>query len=186
MGNLLGDFVKGQPWDDRFSETIWRGIMEHRRIDVYTDAHPVWRESRGLLPLPLRRYAGIIIDIFYDHFLIRNWQRFTPEAELGAYIDSIHRDLAASMHHAPVPAAEVIRAMMTEEWLETYASLEGIKNTLVRVSMRSPTLGLVASAFDAVYPVLPEMEEHFLRYYPDLIDYVQEMRPALARSREFG
>jgi acyl carrier protein phosphodiesterase len=186
MGNLLGDFVKGRPWDDRFSETIWRGIMEHRRIDVYTDSHPVWRESRGLLPLPFRRYSGIIIDIFYDHFLIRNWHRFSPEAELGAFIDSIHRDLDASMHHAPVPAAEIIRAMMTEEWLEAYASLEGIKSTLVRVSMRSLALVPVASAFDAVYPVLPEMEEHFLSYYPDLIGYVEEMRPALARSREFG
>lgn len=176
MGNLLGDFVKGRPYDERFPTGIWRGIMEHRHIDAFTDKHPVWQLSRDRLPRDLRRFAGIIIDIVYDHFLVCHWDRFSPEVSFSNFIESTHDDLLATLHLAPDEAAGVILMMMQEEWLEGYASLKGIKETLRRVSDRSVSLTPMQSAFAKVLPQLDEMEGHFLDYYPELMEYVESMR----------
>ncbi len=181
MGNLLGDFVKGRPYDERFSPEIWKGIMEHRHVDAFTDKHPVWRMSRDRLPRELRRFAGIIIDIVYDHFLVRHWDRFSPRVSLSSFVEATHEDLLESMHLAPDDAAEVILMMMQEEWLEGYASLKGIKETLRRVSGRSASLTPMRSAFSEVLPWMDEMEGHFLDYYPELMEYVDSMRSSTGK-----
>jgi len=78
LGSLMGDFVKG-PLGGRYPEPITRGIMLHRRIDTFTDAHAVVRASRTRISPGRRRFAGIMIDVFYDHFLARDWARYCPE-----------------------------------------------------------------------------------------------------------
>ena len=72
MGSLLGDFVKGQI-DAGLAPTLRYGIRLHRKIDAYTDTHPLFRQSKQRLRQPYYRYGGILIDIFYDHFLARRW-----------------------------------------------------------------------------------------------------------------
>src|SRR3954464_15580437 len=71
LGSLLGDFVKG-PLDGRYSQHITSAIALHRKIDTFTDAHPVVLRSKSRISAARRRYAGIMIDMFYDHFLARN------------------------------------------------------------------------------------------------------------------
>ena len=74
FGALLGDFVKGAP-DPELPPSVRRGILMHRRIDAHTDAHPVHRTSRRRFAGPRRRFAGIIVDVAYDHFLASAWSR---------------------------------------------------------------------------------------------------------------
>lgn len=175
LGNLLGDFVKGRPWDDRFSKPLWQGIMEHRHVDAFTDSHPVWQQSRGLLPSNLRRFAGIIIDIFYDYFLSKHWDRFS-DFPLEDVITSIHEDLLIALPQAPEEAQKVIRKMISEEWLLTYRTITGIDETINRVSHRSDVLAPIHGACSFVTPHLDEMEAHFLEYFPALELYVSEVR----------
>ena len=78
LGSLLGDFVKG-PLDDRYSEEVTRAIVLHRKIDSYTDAHPVVLNSKSRVSTQRRRYAGIMVDMFYDHFLAKHWREFHAE-----------------------------------------------------------------------------------------------------------
>lgn len=177
LGNLLGDFVKGHPWDDRFSESVWRGIMEHRYVDAFTDSHPVWQQSRGLLPSNLRRFAGVIIDIFYDYFLSKHWKAFSS-VPLGDAVNAIHEDLITALPQAPREAREVISVMIEEEWLLNYQTISGIDETINRVSYRSGVLSPIRGSCGLVIPHLDEMEMHFLEFYPELVRYLGEMRAA--------
>ena len=182
LGNLLGDFVKGQPWDCRFTDPVWVGIMEHRYVDAFTDNHPMWQQSRGVLPANLRRFAGIIIDIFYDYFLSKSWERFSDET-LDLAVGGIHKDLRTALHQAPGEAHEVISAMISEEWLLKYRTISGISETINRVSHRSPVLAPIRGACEVVTPHLEEMEGHFLAFYPDLIRYMDALRASDSLSK---
>lgn len=179
LGNLLGDFVKGLPWDDRYSTGLWMGIMEHRYVDAFTDDHPAWKQSRDLLPRELRRYAGIVVDIYYDYFLHRHWSKFSDGEEMSVFIEDVHRDLESILDRAPPLAQEAIGALISQNWLTEYASLDGIDRTLHRVSHRSPILSSIFEASEVLSGALPEMEEHFLTFYPELLAYMPKLRRKL-------
>ncbi len=176
LGNLLGDFVKGYPWDDRFPRSVWKGIVEHRAVDAFTDAHPEWQKSRALLPKRLRRFAGIVVDIYYDHFLHRNWERFSPNEGIEDFIERVHSQLRERLYLVEEEPAEIIEMMIQERWLATYRTLEGVDETLKRVSKRSEILHPIFEAARDLEGHLPEMEGHFLAFYPDLIQHVTEVR----------
>ena len=176
MGNLLGDFVKGRPWDDRFETVIWKGIMEHRHIDSYTDRHPVWQQSRKLLDPGRRRFAGIVIDIFYDHFLTLHWSTFSPDLKIEDFVSETYTDLRKARRHAPTDAYEVIHQMMEENWLQNYGTVEGIRETMHRVSERSENLALMHDATDELETHFKEMEGHFLEFFPDMIRFISDFR----------
>tara|TARA_R110002096_G_scaffold233086_9_gene423105 strand:- start:1295 stop:1891 length:597 start_codon:yes stop_codon:yes gene_type:complete len=178
LGNLLGDFVKGYPWDNRFPEAVWKGIVEHRAVDAFTDQHPQWKRSRDLLPGHLRRFAGIVVDVYYDFFLHRHWETFSDGSSIDEFILSAHSKLDSALHLAPEESAVVIRQMMQERWLACYGSLDGVESTLFRVSKRSPVMAPVFEASAELRGHVPAMEEHFLQFYPDLIDHVKSFRAA--------
>lgn len=183
MGNLLGDFVKGIPWDDRFPLVVWQGIMEHRYVDSYTDRSQVWNLSKDLLPRELRRFAGIVIDVFYDYFLHRHWARFSVEKEIGQFIDDVHYDLNRAMPWAPQGVDQVIRRMICEEWLDSYRTIEGVDVTLKRIARRSPSLEVIAEAVVYLRRYETDMEQHFLAFYPELQRYVAGIRPVTVELR---
>lgn len=176
LGNLLGDFVKGLPWDDRFSIPIWQGIMEHRFIDVFTDQHPAWRASRERLQDENRRYAGIIIDVFYDFFLHKHWERFHPHQSVESFIKEVHHDLRLVRDQAPLPAAEVFDRMMRQRWLQGYGEIDGIRRTLKRVSRTSPNLALIKGLEIELEANREGLEADFLRFYPDALEEIVTIR----------
>ena len=88
IGNLLGDFVKGTAVN-LYSEEIRKGIDLHRKVDSYTDSHAIVRSSKSLVSSHRRRFAGVLIDVFYDHFLVKNWLEYSeipvPDFSLDVY-----------------------------------------------------------------------------------------------------
>ncbi len=176
IGNLLGDFVRGLPWDERFEPIVWQAIMEHRYVDAYTDSHPVWQRSKDLLKPEMRRFAGIVIDIFYDHFLSKNWGVFSPDQSLPDFILEVHKDLRTAMPLVPDDAAPVIDAMIRESWLSNYLATEGIEETLFRVSRRSPRLHLIQKSGSDFLEHYDTLEKDFLEFYPELLSYLIELR----------
>src|SRR5277367_1527199 len=79
-GNFIGDFVKGKNLADRFEKDIAKGIVLHREIDWFTDRHPVVKQSKDRLREKYRHYSGVIVDVFYDHFLARNWINYSSKS----------------------------------------------------------------------------------------------------------
>src|SRR5512147_206580 len=78
IGNFIGDYVKGHDYD-HYSAQIRKGILLHRRIDYFTDNHQIVHQSMNYFAPKYRKYAGIIIDILYDHYLAVNWDKFSPQ-----------------------------------------------------------------------------------------------------------
>src|SRR3954463_9153752 len=88
VGNLLPDLLPISALSDLAPE-ILRGVRQHRRIDAFTDTHPVVRRSINRLNPPLRRFGGIVVDVFYDHFLSRDWERYS-KVPLSNFIGEIY------------------------------------------------------------------------------------------------
>src|SRR6266498_2302856 len=90
LGNFIADFVKGDV-EGRFPAAVVEGIRHHRRADSFTDSHEVFAASRRLVSSPRRRYAGVIIDVLYDHFLAISWDRYCS-MELDEFVGRVYQN----------------------------------------------------------------------------------------------
>lgn len=174
LGNLLGDFVRGLPDDDRFSPVIWRGIKMHRHVDAFTDSNPLWKRSRDRLSRGRRRFAGIIVDVFYDHFLVKHWEKFESSQTVELFIEDCHSDLRSVMDQAPEEAQEALERMESQEWLIGNQTIEGIDVALRRISWRSEILGPVRDSVVELEENFDGLESDFLEFYPELLAYVEK------------
>jgi acyl carrier protein phosphodiesterase len=134
LGNLLADLVKGKARQG-MSPRFRRGLACHQAIDAFTDYHPVVDRSKARIGEPHRRFAGILVDIFYDHFLAHDWDRYAPVP-----LDTFTADLYASFRAYPIDlpddARSALTRMMEDDRLGSYREVAGIESTLRRLSVR--------------------------------------------------
>ena len=171
LGSIMGDFVKGAI-GDRYPLKIKRGIELHRKIDAYTDSHPTTRASRNLYSPERRRFAGIIVDLCYDHFLYRHWSQFT-EAALDQFISRIYDILLANKTVLPARLAAMVPFMIREDWLGSYRDLTGVQKALGRLSKRVTNGDRLLGAIEEIKLHYRSLETTFLIFFPDLIHFVQ-------------
>ncbi|NJO69419.1 MAG: DUF479 domain-containing protein, partial [Bacteroidetes bacterium] len=117
VGNFVADWIKGQDFK-RYSPEIQKGILLHRSIDSFTDNHPTIRKSKSRLSNNYGKYAGIIIDIFYDHFLASNWNTFS-KTPLPVYAQEVYRLLEKYIDSFPLGIREFIPRFMERRWMES-------------------------------------------------------------------
>jgi acyl carrier protein phosphodiesterase len=134
LGNLLADLVKGR---DRagMSPGFLRGVQCHQSIDSFTDFHPIVHRSRARIGEGYRLVTGILIDVFYDHFLALDWDRYSAE-RLESFTARVSADIRAHPISLPEEARGALDRMLLDDRLTSYRSIEGIEVTLRRVSMR--------------------------------------------------
>src|SRR5688500_10815365 len=123
VGNFLGDFVRGRNLLERFEEDIVTGIELHRDIDAFTDTHPIVATSKKRLREKYRHYAGVIVDIFYDHFLAKNWSAYHEES-LRDFAANAYRIIEQHMEILPPDARHMLPYMINGNWLLNYAKIE--------------------------------------------------------------
>lgn len=149
LGNFLGDFVTGSLAGLRghYPEAVITGIGQHRRLDHFTDTHPVFNASRGRIDPGRRRVAGVIVDVGYDHFLTRHWPQFSDQP-LPEFIDAFHGLLEARSDLLPARLRALLPRLVRENWLGSYGDLPGLGRTFTRMSgrLRRPELLLGAEA----------------------------------------
>ncbi len=135
LGGLLGDFVKGTPasFDPRLPPGVVTGIALHRQIDRYADTHPAFQASRGRVSALRRRYSGIMIDMFYDHFLALQWSHYSDQTlhEFAADTYALLADHAALL---PPRLRGLLPHMREQNWLVSYADAAGIGTALDGIS----------------------------------------------------
>ena len=179
LGSLMGDFVKG-PLDDRYASGITRAIGLHRKIDVYTDAHPIVLQSKARISAHRRRYAGIIVDIFYDHFLAKHWRDFHDEP-LAAFTARIYQLL--ERHHTVLPQRlqRMAPLMMQWDWLGSYAEISSIYTALNRIGQRLKRANPMMNSADELVGNYAQIEADFRAFLPDVLRYARahDSRPAL-------
>ncbi|MHA6204826.1 acyl carrier protein phosphodiesterase [Dyella soli] len=172
LGGLMGDFVHGKP-DPALPEALVAGIRLHRAIDVYTDAHPEVVAARALLPSPYRRYGGILLDMWFDHLIARDFGRWSARG-LEDYSAAV-RDMLR--RHEPLlpPTLQRFRLYMEAHGLpagyarpgEMAAALDGISQRLRRSNPVGESLP-VLSRLDAA------LQPHFEAFYPQLQGFAAE------------
>lgn len=175
VGNLLGDFLRGTR-PEAFSPAVQAGIRRHFRVDAFTDDHPTPRLSRSRIGPERRRYGGVLVDIFYDHFLARHWSEFHPEP-LDRFTARCYRALQEYEAHLPERLRLALPHMVEHDWLGSYRDVEGIARTLTRLSRRvrrENPLNLAEGAQDLVRRY-DAFEADFRAFFPEL---VREIRPA--------
>ena len=178
LGSLLGDFVKG-PLDGRYGSEVTRAIAMHRKIDVFTDAHPVVRQSKSRMSAERRRYAGIMVDVFYDHFLARHWQDFHYEP-LAEFTGRVYRVLARYHTVLPERLQTMAPLMMQWDWLGSYADIGSIYTALNRMGLRMKRENRLLNSADELVRNYAQLEADFRAFLPDVLRYARghNTRPA--------
>ncbi len=172
LGNLLGDFVKGNA-QGRFPPEVFEGIMNHRMVDSLTDSNAVVSSSKKLISRPRCRFSGVIIDVVYDHFLYRNWNLYSG-IEVDEFIKTIYGNLSKHAVKIPPRAELVIEKMIQEDWLSAYGTLEGIDATFRRMSKRLRRENTLSSAVEELEVHYHTLNSHFLRFFPQLINQMRK------------
>jgi acyl carrier protein phosphodiesterase len=169
VGNLIGDFLKGEKLH-QFTEPVRTAIRHHLRIDAFTDAHPLHLQSRRRILPPMRRYAGILVDVYYDHFLARNWSDYSS-IPLREFADRCYQ--ALRKHEAILPERLRLAAprMIEHDWLCSYGEIEGIATTLRRLSRRLKRENPLAGGVAELVRSYPELEADFRLFFPELVTF---------------
>jgi acyl carrier protein phosphodiesterase len=181
VGALLGDFVKGDD-GDTYPPEIAREIRLHRQIDSYTDSHPAVRSGLALFPEGRRRFAGIILDIFYDHRLSRRWSAYSA-LDRAAFIARFYRALDAHRALLPDRLAEIAPYIIKQDWLGSYHDYAGVEATVRRVSKRLSRQGdRMRAGLEDLRVNYDALADGFDRFFPELIGFVEEQRTKLTEK----
>ncbi len=167
LGSLLGDFVKG-PLSDRYNADITRAIALHRKIDSYTDAHPLVLQSKSRISAGRRRYAGIMIDMFYDHFLAKYWREFHREP-LKLFTARIYSMLGRQHAMLPPRLQSMAPRMAQSDWLASYADVASIHAALDRMGLRLKRENRLQDSAD-------ELVEHYVGLESDFRAFIPQVR----------
>ncbi len=175
IGNLLGDFLKGID-KEQYSIAIQQGIALHRKVDVYTDSHPIVKEAKQLISVARRRFSGILIDIFYDHFLAKYWGNYSL-VTLDRFSQKVYAVLSQHQLILPDRLRIAVPQMIQQDWLNKYQYMSGIELTLNRMAVRVRNKGYVlAGGIEELRSSYQELDWSFQKFFPELIEYVRLQR----------
>ncbi len=167
----MADTVRGKRYLD-YSNEIQKGILLHRFIDTYTDAHPIYRQSRRRLYEKYGHYAGVIMDIVYDHFLAKNWKYYN-EIELDVYAAQFYDSLKENYELLTIKTQNLMPYMIQQNWLVQYVSLEGLETILFQMDHRTKNRVHMQEAIVEVQEYYPELELEFTQFMKELIEQCQ-------------
>lgn len=167
VGNFIGDFVRGRNIYNQFPKHVALGIELHREIDEFTDSHTVVLESKIRLRAKYRHYAPVIVDMFYDHFLARNWASYNAQP-LQDYAQHCYRVLQKFEPILPAQVKYLMPYMVEGNWLLNYAKPEGIHRALSGMARRTPYDSKMDEAIGELTEHYAAFEQEFVRFFPDL------------------
>lgn len=167
IGNFMADGIRGKHFES-YPLEIQKGIILHRAIDTFTDAHPIFRKSTKKLHKKYHHYAGVIVDVFYDHFLAKNWNTYSDE-KLDHFVARFYQ----SLHDNHINLSERTKGMMPymieHNWLVSYQTVEGINRILTQMDQRTKNESKMRFATNDLSEFYPEFEEEFTNFFQELI-----------------
>ena len=177
IGNFMADSIKGNTYK-LFDDEITKGILLHRHIDSFTDAHPIYRKSKHRLHEKYGHYSGVIMDILYDHFLAKNWTSYSDES-LEDYAANFYNLLQNNEAILTEKIKSIIPYMIEQNWLVSYASLTGIEKILYQMDYRTKHRVHMQEAMVELQAFYLEFEEEFFLFFDELIKSCKEKIIAL-------
>lgn len=169
LGNFMADGIKGSSYMD-FAPAIRCGILLHREIDTFTDAHPIVRQSTKRLHKKYGHYSGVIVDILYDHFLAKNWSHYHSKP-LATYVDEFYKMLHENWDRLTPKIQRMVPFMIEDNWLLSYAEIDGIATVLYNMNRRTKNRSGMDRAVEDLKEFYTEFEEEFTTYFAELIQF---------------
>ncbi|MFV0591063.1 MAG: ACP phosphodiesterase [Draconibacterium sp.] len=171
VGNFIGDYVKGKQYEN-YPSQIAAGILLHRRIDHFTDTHPLHKEAKILFREDFGHYAGIVIDFMYDHFLAVNWANYS-DISLRWFAKRSHSILLSNFKYLPLRVQGFLPFLIQHRRLESYATIEGIIQSMHIMGKYSSLPSKAPAAEQILRSNYQWLNANFEAYMQDLIRYVQ-------------
>lgn len=172
IGNFIADGIRGHDYE-QFPIDVQKGILIHRAIDTFTDAHPIFRQSKHRLHEAYGHYSGVIMDIFYDHFLAKNWTRYSDE-KLEDYAERFYQSLRDNYDWLNPKTQAMMPSMIGRNWLASYATVEGIGMILFQMDHRTKNRVSMQNAVKELEQYYTEFESEFTTFFEELRAHVQQ------------
>ncbi|MHC0443165.1 acyl carrier protein phosphodiesterase [Flavobacterium sp. 3-210] len=166
IGNFMADGIRGKQFE-HFPKDVQKGILLHRFIDTYTDSHDIFRQSTKRLHEKYHHYAGVIVDIVYDHFLAKNWTKYSDE-NLESFINRFYKSLDENYSILTEKTQGLMPYMIERNWLLSYRTVEGIHQILTQMDRRSKNMSKMQYASEELKEFYAEFEEEFTLFFEDL------------------
>lgn len=172
IGNFIADSVKGGDLS-QFSSEIQKGIILHRKIDTFTDSHPVVEVSKNRLRPEYHKYASVIVDVYYDHFLAAGFLKYSKEP-LKEYVQRIYKIIEEHRPILPLKASHFTEYMLRYNILEAYSRLDGIEQVLRGMAGRASFVSKMELSIHDLKKNYALFENEFHSFFPELQQFVKE------------
>lgn len=172
IGNFIADGIKGNRYL-KYPPNIAKGIILHRAIDTFTDSHPIVRSSTARLHENYGHYSGVIVDILYDHFLAKNWDRYHDQP-LDEFVQEFYQLLKDNYSMLPSRIQKMMPYMIADNWLFNYATIEGIGKILAQMNIRTKGVVNMDQAVNELKEFYDEFEAEFTLYFDELIHFSKQ------------
>ena len=180
IGNFIADHIRGNKFT-HYPENIQKGILLHREIDTFTDTHKIVRKSKRRLHERYKHYDGIIIDIFYDHFLAINWSSYS-QIPLDTYVNSVYKLLQRNYEILPEKTQEMLPYMIKYNWLYNYQFAKGIQEVLTGMNNRTKGKSKMNLATEDLLLHYDALQNDFFLFFNDLEEFSDKKTKQLLSS----
>lgn len=170
IGNFMADGIRGKEYEN-YPDAIQKGILLHRAIDTYTDSHDVFRQSTKRLHEKYHHYAGVIVDVFYDHFLAKNWAKYSDE-KLDDFVQRFYDALETHYQLLSEKTKNMLPYMTEQNWLVSYATVPGISKILAQMDNRTKNQSKMKYSPEELEAYYSEFESEFTIFFEDLRAHV--------------
>ncbi|HET6243937.1 MAG: DUF479 domain-containing protein [Bacteroidetes bacterium] len=177
IGNLMADGIRGKNYL-HFPADIQKGIILHRAIDTFTDNHSIFRISKRRLQQKYGHYSGVIIDIFYDHFLAKNWSIYSDE-KLEVFVNDFYKSLDANFEILTLKTQNMLPYMKKGNWLFNYQYTHGIRTILLQMDHRTNYKSKMGESVNELKEYYLEFEQEFTLFFKELIAFSEHNRITL-------
>lgn len=177
FGNFIADAVKGSHMNG-YPDMIRKGILLHREIDSFTDTHPVFRQSRRRLSVKYDKYSGVIVDLYYDHYLSKYWSDFST-SDIKKHVASAYLNLVLRFDLLPQRSKRILPFMITQNWLVGYADLDALKRVFKGMARRTNYLSGMENAVEDLENDYNLYEAEFREFFPEIIHHTEQHKKAL-------
>lgn len=172
FGNFVADSIKGKALET-FSSRVRDGVLLHRSIDAFTDQHYLVRECVLFLQPSFRKYSGVIVDIYFDHFLAIHWQKFS-EKDLVNFASEVYKIMIMRFINLPARSKRIMPWMIAQNWLVGYANLRDLDRVFKGMSRRTNFDSGMENSVVFLKENYSFFEERFLAFFPQLVDHCEK------------
>ncbi|MDT0557485.1 acyl carrier protein phosphodiesterase [Ichthyenterobacterium sp. W332] len=166
IGNFIADGIRGKTYKD-YPKAVQIGILLHRQIDTFTDSNIIVKQSTKRLHKNYGHYSGVIVDILYDHYLAKNWTSYS-QIDLEIYTHNFYDTLENNLEILPMRIKRMMPHMISDNWLLSYANIEGIQRVLEGMNRRTQNKSQMNKAVKELQLYYDEFENEFTVFFEEL------------------